>query len=342
MIYAASPSPFGDPFWVDYVSHEIGHAFAGRHTFNGTRGRCSNNRSSDHAFEPGGGTTIMAYGGICENQSVQPTQDPYFHGSSVERMNLWLRTLDGICSRGASANNLKPLPEAGPAYTIPARTPFYLSGAAVDDDVHALTYTWEQVDLGPASPPDTDDGRRPLFRSFPPGRSGRRYFPSLAVLRSGATSGPFEALPTTTRLMKFRLTVRDNDPDGGGVAWDETTISVVDTGAAFAVTEPAAWTHWVDFASAPVRWNVAGTDRPPVSCPRVDIKLSLDGAFTFPHVLASQTPNDGQEIIRVPAMTQPLNTAHVWVECSTAPFFSMSRAFTISRDVVCPKGYICP
>ena len=34
-------TPVGDFFAVDYVAHEIGHQFAGNHTFNGTQSNCS-------------------------------------------------------------------------------------------------------------------------------------------------------------------------------------------------------------------------------------------------------------------------------------------------------------
>ena len=53
-------SPVGDPFDVDYVAHELGHQFGGNHTQNNA---C--NRSSAASMEPGSGSTIMGYAGIC-------------------------------------------------------------------------------------------------------------------------------------------------------------------------------------------------------------------------------------------------------------------------------------
>jgi subtilisin-like proprotein convertase family protein len=291
-------SPVGDPFDVDYVAHEIGHQFGARHTFNNS---CNNNRSSATAVEPGSGSTIMAYAGICA-PNVQNNSDEYFHAISLNEMINFTSGI-GNCSFNQSNGNTPPVISAIPNRTVPISTPLVLRGNATDTDNDPLTYTWEQTNNNIATqPPLSTNAGGPAFRSLSPSTSPDRFLPNFQTVLNGSTQNTWEVIPSIARTMSFALTVRDNgQPFGGQTARANTTITFTDLAGPFVVTsQNDSSTAWFAGESQEVTWDVANTTGAGVNTQFVNILLSTDGGQNFSTVLASNTPNDGSEMITVP------------------------------------------
>lgn len=325
-----SGAPVGNPFDIDYVAHEMGHQFGATHTFNSGQGSCAGNITNSTAVEPGSGTTIMAYAGICGSHNVQGNSDDHFHAVSMAQIDNHISGAGNCAVNTPSANNapvITPLTD----YTIPKGTAFVLRGNAFDPDGNTLTYCWEQIDTGAQSqPPSATSTTGANFRSRTPSTSPDRYMPAL-----GSAASTWEVLSTVQRFYTFALTVRDNDLfNGGQTQRDDMVVNVANVGP-FVVTSPNSALTWQGGSSQTVTWNVSGTDMFPINSAFVDIYMSTNGGNTYPVMLASKVPNDGSEMITVP--NTPGSANRIMVVSNDNIFFDVSNAnFTISSA---PAGF---
>lgn len=326
---SALNDPYGDIFAVDYVSHEMGHQFGAHHTFNGNASNCGNgNRYNPTAVEPGSGSTIMAYAGICTPQNVQMQSDSYFHGISIGEINTFLGGT-GQCAVNSDflINTAVPIVNAGSDYTIPKSTPFILKGLATDADGDVLTYCWEEMDNQVTNiqiPPSSTQLEGAVFRSVEPKEDSARYLSALSNVISGNISSTWEVVPSVSRVLNFRLTVRDNVPGEGQTGSDDMKVTVNATAGPFRVTSQNTDNIiWEPGTSKLITWDVAGTTGNGVNTSHVNILLSLDGGLTFPVVLASNTNNDGQKYITVPDM--PSSNVRIMVAASDNIYYAVNE-----------------
>ncbi|KAG1661930.1 hypothetical protein GQR58_021206 [Nymphon striatum] len=286
-------NPIGDGFSLDYVAHEIGHQMGAQHTFNSLCGE----RGVGTAVEPGSGSTIMSYAGLCGANNLQNEVDAQFHIVSILEMDNFSRQGDGAsCGSSTTVVNENPIVSAGEDFVVPARTP-----------------------VGDASDVDVDTGNNALFRSRALSESNLRFIPQLSDIFNGEAAAG-EHLPVTNRDMELRATVRDGK---GGVENDAVIMTVHDTGSAFEVTSHTSTNTYGQGDQTTVRWNVAGTSSSPISCQSVDIGLiTLEGTG----IDITTTSNDGSEEVTIPANAPALDNARFIVSCATSQFFSISSA----------------
>ncbi len=327
--------PTGDPFWIDYVAHEIGHQFGGSHTFAGNGSFCQGNGSLSSAYEPGSGSTIQAYAGICGSQNIQNNSDAYFHLRSLNQMTSHITNESGAsCPVTSATGNNAPTANAGNDKAIPINTPFELTGTGTDPDGDQLTYCWEQWDAATSfAAINATSTTNPIFRSYAPTTSPTRVFPRLSDLLYNVTSTVGEVLPAVARTLNFQLIVRDNKAVGGGVDNDLLTITVVDNGGAFAITSHNSASS--ESGDITVTWNVAGTTNAPINCSNVNILLSLDGGQLFSTTLASNVTNNGSHSVTLPDVT--VSTARIKVKCADNVFFDINN----SNFTILPGGSTC-
>lgn len=320
-----SPSnerPEGDTFDIDFVAHEMGHQLGATHTFSSEE-----IEGSGTHVEPGSGSTIMGYAGITDF-NVQNNSDDYFAYASIIQIQ---NTLAGkSCPVNTAITNNPPTVDAGKDYTIPISTAFVLKGTGSDPDGDSVTYNWEQYDSATTTTgansiayPIKPDG--PLFRSVIPNTSLVRYMPELNSVIQNQLTTKWESVSSIGRTLHFTLTARNNAALGlAQTNTDEMVVTVASFAGPFTITSHVNDdVSWWQGLSETVTWKVNNTNTLEGST-AVNIKLSTDGGLTFPIVLATNTPNDGSEMITLPTSVPSSKNCRILIEPTGNIYYALN------------------
>ncbi len=323
------------------LAHEIGHTFGATHTHNNFT--CGQERNRITTVEPHYGNSIMGRG-ACSlgDELVDRSNATYFNAVTIQQILDNFEALDrrpnpcGV-SR-VSGNETAPVANIRLRdMTIPASTPFLLTARRTGND-NVTTYVFEQQDPEAAPfPLQSNTQQGPAFRSIPPSTKNYRFMPNLETILAGSTANAMEVVPSVSRIMNFRLTVRDNDPNGGRTAFANTSIRTVNTGEAFRITSLNDNNlSLMPNATQTITWNVAGTTGNEIDTQNVNIFLIQNGDFDNRISLASRVPNDGSHDVVIPNVRGEHN--RIMVQGRANVFFDISDAdFTILDEYCTPQ-----
>ena len=317
-------------FASNTIAHEIGHQFNASHSWNNCPGS-EENISVGWAYEPGSGTTIMSYSGLCGSSNTGISTE-YFSAGSLDQIINYSRVIIADCGIQSTELNNEPVIDMPyeNGFFIPKSTPFELDASATDEDGDQLLYAWDQYDLGPTSPLGSPQGDAPIFIPVEPDDETNRFFPRLNWVR-GNVSNNVEVMPTYARNLTFRFVVKDQNPLGTAAVWEQVEFAVADNAGPFFVTQPNFNPgDAVVGDEMEVLWDVSNTDIEPVNCQFVNILLSTNDGLTFDHVLATNTPNDGSQVVRIPNATS--FEARIKVEAVGNVFYDMSNSSFLIRE----------
>ncbi|MDA8692650.1 gliding motility-associated C-terminal domain-containing protein [Saprospiraceae bacterium] len=342
--------------FISLAAHEFGHQFSAAHTWNGEGSSCNaGNFSESTAYEIASGTTIMSYQGICgpgQNIPSSGAADLYFHANSLQSIIEYVEVFVCNESRWIEDNNTPPEANANPCgidFVLPRRTPFFIDGEGFDADGDNITYCWEQYDVDGSGATQGEIGSDaagnvagPLFRSFPPTTNSIRYIPNQIDVIDGIFNDDFEVLPRVPRDITMRLTVRDNNPEGGGVDWEEISIDVAREGP-LTLGFPDGGETLQAGEAVEVTWELNDTES---LCNQATIKASFDGGVSFPITLATGIDYAaGLANIIIPGGFSPSDQVRFMIMCGDSDCYSFydisDDNLVVESDCISPNSVLC-
>ena len=338
---ARATSSSGGPDDFSMILHEMGHQLGANHTFSANTGGCNDNGNEPTAYEAGAGISIMSYAGSCNPNNVGDAQN-FFHVHSLNEITAYLGGAGGSCGIETPGTTVINLPAIVDSYYIPRNTPFELTApkAISTQPAAAITYSWEQYDLGNFGETEANNGSAnegPIVKCYLPDTSRTRSYPEYDRITSGAygtgAASAGQRLPGVARMVRFKLVARSKYQAWGTFNYIDSVVRLkVDAGSAdFRVTSQATPESWEPFTQKRVEWAVGGTNLDSVKCKWVNIYLSRDNGKTFPYLLVGNAPNNGAYSVTVPNIFT--TQARIKVKGTGNVFFDINKGeITINGD----------
>ena len=323
-------APNNDPFYIDFVAHEMGHQLGAPHTFRDCASHPSNHDPSS-AFEPGSGSTIMSYAGSCGSSDLQFKSDAYYHPSSLLAMRGVIEaTVATVAGCGSSPDGAPVLER--PAMDVLTTTCVVPKGSSVALDgsspaaspTKALWYSWDNVESAPAA---YADANVPRFRSWSPTLRSKRFLPNMHQLTFNYTSW-WEIAPKASVAgdvtMVMRFTGRTVFSATGGTALSGAgTFGYSDLRLVYDAS--AAPLEWLTVpaslqgdADADLTWQGGNTEK------SVDILIALVTMSPALTGLASPSVKDSLNSAKVLDYTADIKDLE-WVLIETVPNSGSAR-----------------
>jgi len=340
---ASGTSSSGGPDDFSVILHEMGHQFGSNHTFSANTGGCNGNGNEGTGYEPGAGISTMSYAGLCDPNNVGQGED-YFHVSSLNEINSFLTSAGSSCGVINNGTATVSIPDLVDSFDIPQNTPFELTApiATAAQQTAAITYAWEQYDLGNFGQTEAQYGTAtsgPIARSFLPTPNRVRTYPSYDRIISGVygdgAGGVGTRLPKVQRTVRFKLTARSVYQGWGTFKFIDSVVRLkVASSGPFRVTSQPTTDNWNPAETKTVTWDVASTNTAPVNCFFVNIYLSLDDGASFPFLLVANAPNTGSYNVTVPDVFT--TSGRIKIKGTGNVFFDINKgAITINGN---PNG----